>query len=234
METSKNRKNYSLSFKFDAIKFAQEHSNRQAGEHYGVDESMVQRWRLAKNKLNLVLDKTKKTRTLEQRKAGRQVTGRSILFEARARTNSMKIQFKGSPKWVYSFMKQNNLVGRAVTSVGQQLPDDRQAKITYFKEFVKPNLNGIELWHIGNMDEVLMSFVLPSNFTIEERGTSNVKNTTTGHEISCFTVVLAITADGYKLAPYVFFKRKTKGNFPKQVIISANGKGWVSSSEMKL
>jgi len=52
--------------------------------------------------------------------------------------------------------------------------------------------------------------------------------TTTGNEKSRFTVMLACTANGGKLPPYIVFKRKTmpKLPFPKCVIVQVEEKGW--------
>jgi hypothetical protein len=99
-----------------------------------------------------------------------------------------------------------------------------------FKLFVEGNIQGTGLQQIGNMDEVPMSFDMPSNFTIDKKGNENIKISTTGSEKCNFTVVLCVTADGGKLPPFVIFKRKTmpKGEFPKGVVVSANPKGWMT------
>jgi hypothetical protein len=84
------------------------------------------------------------------------------------------------------------------------------------------------------MDEVPVSFDMPSSRTVNLKGAKEVSVATIGHERSNFTVVLCITADGSKLPPMVIFKRKTvpKGCNSKDVIISANEKGWMNSEVM--
>ena len=149
---------------------------------------------------------------LALRDKGRQVSGRQILQEARAQPIKMNINFKGSLKWVYKFMKRNNLVRRGVTSVGQHLPANWQKKVSEFQKFVDDKKPGISLSHIENMDEVAVSFDLPNKFTIAERGSSDIK-ITTGHEKCNFTIVLGITADGKKLPPYIIKKQFRKANF---------------------
>ena len=64
-----------------------------------------------------------------------------------------------------------------------------------FKLFVEQNIQGIELQQIGNMNEVPMSFDMPSNFTIDKKGSENIKISTTGSEKCNFTVVLCVTAE---------------------------------------
>ena len=61
---------------------------------------------------------------------------------------------------------------------------------------------------IGNMDETPMSFDLPSNTIIDERGARSVSIRTMGHERTNFTVVLTCMADGTKLPPLIIFKLK--------------------------
>uniref|UniRef100_A0A1A8DN46 DDE-1 domain-containing protein n=1 Tax=Nothobranchius kadleci TaxID=1051664 RepID=A0A1A8DN46_NOTKA len=92
----------------------------------------------------------------------------------------------------------------------------------------------IQPQHITNMDEVLLTFDIPVNQTVEKMGTSTVSVWTTSHEKSCFTVVLACQADGQKLLPMVIFKRKTlpKEKFPAGVIIKMNPKGWMDEDMM--
>ena len=74
---------------------------------------------------------------------------------------------------------------------------------------------------IGNMDETLMTFDLPSNTTIDETETRSVSIHTTGHEKTNFTVVLTCMADGTKLSPLVIFKLKKilQGSFSQEVIV---------------
>jgi hypothetical protein len=85
------------------------------------------------------------------------------------------------------------------------------------------------------MDEIPVSFDMPISRTVNLKGAKEVSVATTGHERSNFTVVLCITADGSKLPPMMIFKRKTvpKGCNSKDVIISANEKGWMNSEVMK-
>ena len=107
-----------------------------------------------------------------------------------------------------------------------QLPPDWEEKVVKFREYVDQNKAGLETWQIGNMDEVPVTFDLPGNFTIEKKGTSDVRVMTTGHEKTKLTVVLAVLANGGKLPAYIIFRRKTlpKAKVPPNVIMSVNEK----------
>jgi hypothetical protein len=131
-------------------------------------------------------------------------------------------------------MKGHNLRIRAVTSIGQKLPHDWETKMASFKCFVEAKIKGINLHQIGDMDEVPMSFDMPSNFTVDRKGAQDMKISTTGAEKCCLTVVLCVTADGGKLPSFVIFKRETipKEDFPKGVVVSANQKGWMTKESM--
>ena len=183
------------------------------------------------------LEEAMKSWVLSQRASAFQVSGTKILLEARRQTPDLGIQdFKGSPKWVHNFMKHNDFVRRAVTSVGQSLPPDWEEKVAKFREYVDQNKAGLETWQIGNMDEVPVTFDLPGNFTIEKKGTSDVRVMTTGNEKAKLTVVLAVLANGDKLPSYVIFRRKTlpKAKVPPNVTISANEKSCMNSTETQL
>jgi len=249
------KSSYSIDFKLSAITFAENNSNRKAGKHFGVDESIIRRWRKIKEDLLKIPNKSSKTVIklrkpkwaalevhlkswiLEQRKNGFQVSGSSALIEARKHANLMNLKdFKGSANWVYKFMKRNRIVRRAVTSIGQNLPDDWESKMNSFRKYVTENKQDLGLDQIGNMDEVPVTFDMPARFTLEEKGQSDVRVATTGSQMSRFTVALCVTADGAKLPAYVIFRRKTlpKGNFPSNIIISANDKSSMTSAEIQL
>ena len=76
-----------------------------------------------------------------------------------------------------------------------------------FVDFVSKNKEAYSLQHIGNMDEVPVTFDMPSKFTVDQKGSSDLRVATTGAEKSRFTVVLCVTADGYKLPAYVICRK---------------------------
>lgn len=110
--------------------------------------------------------------------------------------------------WCHRFMRRHRLSVRAVTSVGHKLPVDWEEKMASFKLFVENAKSGVELQHIGNMDEVPVSFDITSNYTVDEKGSQDIRISTTGNEKCNFTVVKTIP----------------KETFPKGIIMKVNSK----------
>jgi hypothetical protein len=67
-------------------------------------------------------------------------------------------------------MKRNNLSVCFSTSVGQKLPSDWEVKVAKFRSYIRENLFGVDSCHFGNMDEVPISFDIPSSSFIKARG----------------------------------------------------------------
>ena len=67
----------------------------------------------------------------------------------------------------------------------------------------------IQADRVYNMDEVRMLFDAPYSRTVDTTGAESVPVSTTSHEKTGFTVVLACYETGKKLKPMVIFKRKT-------------------------
>ena len=90
-----------------------------------------------------------------------------------------------------------------------------------------------EIGRLGNMDEVFLTFDVPSNKTMDVKGAKTIMIKTTGNEKTRYTVVLACCADGTKLPPLLFFKRKTlpKDVIPHGIYIHVHSKGWVDGKE---
>ena len=143
---------------------------------------------------------------------------------------------KFSHKWVDGFMSRNSLVNRRRTTVTQRLPEeyneDQQCFLSYIL-YMRTEYN-YPLNLIGNMDETPLSFNLPSQTTVEERGKRTVSILTTGHEHTNFTVTLTCLADGTKLPPLIIFKlvNVPRESFLNGVHVCANPTGWMDEKEM--
>lgn len=61
---------------------------------------------------------------------------------------------------------------------------------------------------IGNADQTPMFFDMPSNYTVETKGATQVRILTSGNEKNRVTAMLCCTADGHKLDPYLIFKKE--------------------------
>lgn len=243
------RQSYTVREKLDVIKYAEAHGNRAAGREFNVGESSVREWRRDKASLmklprtNLaqrgsaahypeiekqLLSWVEKRRdrgiavsTVELRMEGRRLAG---LLEAK--------DFKGSARWAYAFLKRHNLSIRRRTHIAQKLPSDNEEKLLEFQRFViKQRVKyEFDLSQIGNADQTPLTFDMPANTTIATKGGKTVSINTTGNEKNRFTVMLACTADGGKLPPFVVFKRKTRPKgvkFPAGIVVRTQAKGWM-------
>ncbi|XP_054165766.1 fidgetin-like protein 1 [Oppia nitens] len=90
--------------------------------------------------------------------------------------------FKASDCWCNSFMRRNKLSVRAVSSIGQKLPQNWELKMAEFMAYMNNNRDGVQYQHIGNMDEVPVSFDIIGNFTVDSVGAKEVKIKSTGNE----------------------------------------------------
>ena len=86
------------------------------------------------------------------------------------------------------------------------------------------------------MDEVPLTFDVPSNKTVDVKGAKKVMIKTSGNEKTRYTVVLACCADGTNLPPLLIFKRKTlpKDVIPHGIYVHVHFKGWMDGERMKL
>ena len=66
-----------------------------------------------------------------------------------------------------------------------------------------------EIGHLGNMNEVRLTFDVPSNRTVDVKGAKTITIKTSGNEKMRYTVVLACYAVGTKLPPLLTFRRRT-------------------------
>ena len=91
-----------------------------------------------------------------------------------------------------------------------------------------------EMGQLGNMDEVPLTFDVPSNKTVDVKGAKTIMIKTSGNEKTHYTVVLACCADGTKLPPLLIFKRKRKDVTPHGIYVHVHSKGWTDGEGMKL
>lgn len=252
----RTRKSYTAETKLKILAFAEIHGFRAAGREFGCDDKSIRQWSNNKDVLE-VLPKNKRARRgrsaiwpeiedsvkawiIEKRSKdiNRRVNTIDIRLEAMkfAKQNQI-LNFKGSSKWCYNFMKRHNLSVRTTNSVGQNLPNDWEEKVAEFKTFIRLHSSNIDSSQIGNFDEIPVSFDIPGNYTVDFKGTKHIKISTNGSEKSNFTVVLCITADGNKCDPFVIFKRKTIPEEVKNlkgIIVCANPKGWMNEDFIKV
>jgi hypothetical protein len=255
-EFSRNRRlHYTAKFKRKVIAYADEHGNREAGRMYGVSECNVLKWKKIRAALFLcaatrqaftgpksarypVIDEAVAEFVREQRSKSLPVTRAMLILKAKETSNAEGCEnSKASLGWLTNFMKQYGFSLRRRTSICQKLPPFYEEKLISFQRYVI-NLRKQHEYlfnRIGNADETAVYFDMLRNTTVSTTGAKEVKMLTTGYEKHRVTVMLCVTADGCKLPPYLIFKRKTvpkREIFPKDVIICANEKGWMTESMM--
>ena len=92
------------------------------------------------------------------------------------------------------------------TIVDQKLLSDWEFKVAEFRLYLLEKLRGVDSLHFGSMNEVAVSFDLPSSRTVNLKGAKEVSVATKGQTVVWFS---PITACGSKLPPMVIFKRET-------------------------
>jgi len=88
---------------------------------------------------------------------------------------------------------------------------------------------------LGNMDEVPLTFDVPSNKTVDVKRANTIMIKTSGNEKMCYTF-FACCGDETKLPPLLIFKRKTmpKDVIPHGIYVHVHSKGWKDGEGMKL
>ncbi|CAI7799169.1 unnamed protein product, partial [Closterium sp. NIES-53] len=128
------------------------------------------------------------------------------------------VKWKGSQRWSGRFRRQWNLSVRMKTKVAQKTAAHVAEQCKKFWQFVcdKRWERGIETTWIINADQTPLWLEMPATTTVDQTGVRSVPIRSAGYQKERVTVMLACTADGMKLKPWVFFKRKTvlKGVFP--------------------
>ncbi|CAG8472988.1 410_t:CDS:2, partial [Scutellospora calospora] len=96
------------------------------------------------------------------------------------------------------------------TTVTQKLLEELEVQQQEFLNFVQYRCIQYDysLSLMSNIDEIPLAFDMPSNVTIDNKGSKTISIRTCSYEKSCFTVVLACIADSKKLPPMIIFKLK--------------------------
>uniref|UniRef100_K7FYY8 DDE-1 domain-containing protein n=1 Tax=Pelodiscus sinensis TaxID=13735 RepID=K7FYY8_PELSI len=245
------RKSYTADFKRSVVTYAKENGNRAAGRKFSINEKSVHEWRKEEAEIEKLnphkrahpgkkakwpnLEKNLVKWVLAQRESQHAVSTVAIKLKVRLMAMEMKIDDfrRGSGNRLYKF----NLSVRERTSVGQWLPDEWEKKMDDFKDFVHKEINqlGLKPNVVINMDEVPMSFDIPATQSVAATGVKIVGVAITGHERTCFTVILACMEGGEKLKPMVIFKRvmMPREKLPAGISMVCNKKGWMNTEVMK-
>ena len=100
-------------------------------------------------------------------------------------------------------MRRNGLCMRTKTTIAQKLHHEYERKIIEFHKYVI-NMRKKLCFEIGqfrNVDEVPLTFDVPSNKTVDVKGAKTIMIKTSGNEKTHYTLVIVCCADGTKLPP---------------------------------
>ena len=155
-----------------------------------------------------------------------------ILIEARRLAIEMSItDFAGTTSWCERFRRRNGLCVRTKTTIAQKLPREYERKLMEFHKYAINMRRKLcfEMGQLRKMDEVPLTFDVPSNKTVDVEGAKTIMKKTSGNEKTRYTAVLACCADGTKLPPLSIFKRKTLPNdvIPHGIYIHVHSTGWM-------
>lgn len=146
------RRTYQADFKLKAIQYAEENGNRAACREFGINESLLIKWRQQKDALKTTkrikkafrgkkaswpnLEEQVEEWVLEQRATGRGVSTISIRLKAKTVADQLGVtDFQGGPSWCFRFMQRKQLVIRARTSLAQRLPQGWEEKMATFRSY---------------------------------------------------------------------------------------------------
>ena len=238
-----------MSDKLRIIDIAEQHGNRTERQ-FGVSESNIKLWRKSKENLEKMPRLRRANRGKKAAWPGLETDLLGGITEKRniglaslpslARLKALEMakdqkygisvgHFKAGNQWGQRFMKGNDLSLPQKTTLAQRLPDDYEEK-NLRKEYNYP------LHVIANMDETHVTFDMPLNRTINDKGEKTIKIRMTGNEKNSVTDVLACAGDGSKLRPIVISERKTVPKVANKhgVVINAQEKGWMDTEGMKM
>lgn len=168
------------------------------------------------------------------------VSTNMIKIKALSLIKSTRPDFKASDGWLRKFLKRNDLVLRAKTSLAQSLPRDLENKIAEFRRnLLHIRENGdFQFDYIGNMDETPAYFDMVPSKTVDRKGKKSIKVRSTKSDKKRITVTLGCTATGKMLKPMIIFKGKTKRSINKvsegNSIVAFQKKAWMDENIMKV
>jgi len=201
MGSKERRLSYSIAFKIEVVNYAEKYGNWVAERRFGSlpTEKMIREWR-KQSKDVIKADRSKKTSRscapkwpkLEEyvknwiiynRKNGIAVSTKMILIEARRIATEMSItDFAETTSWCGRFMRRNGLCMGTKITVAQKLPREYERKMIEFHKYAINMRKKLwfEMGQVGNMNEVPLTFDVPSNKTVYVKGAKTIMMKTSG------------------------------------------------------
>jgi len=236
----KGKKLHTIESKLEIIKYARENSVKEAIKKYNVPYTTLQDWIKNEDKfLNIPNSKLNK-KTLHKgssimnpeldikilnyiefnRKLSNPITFWSLLSKIYEYAPERKNKsFKSNQLLIYRILKRNNYTFKAKTPIGNTLGEVTFNEATKFvnevwdlrKQF------GYNDKNMGSMDETPLFFNMPPSKKVFYKGPKPILIKTQEQDKCRISILLAITADGGRLPPYIIFKAKKHGNVEKKL-----------------
>lgn len=175
---------------------------------------------------------------ISMRKRGCIVLNSHLIDKAFELSNTA--QFKASSNWLFRFKWRYLIVTRKITAKRVYSPYNFEETATKFKNYHTKIIedNNISASNILNADETSICFDMPTNYTLETKGASDVEIKTSNRNKQCVTLMLAIKSDGTRLPPLIIFKepkgvigpRVIKTIDPRGMVVVASKTGWMNSA----
>ncbi|KAG8236486.1 hypothetical protein J437_LFUL016634 [Ladona fulva] len=214
MTTRNKRLSYTIQYKQGVLNYAKVHGNRAAARHFGPPptEKMIRTWQLQEDRLKTA--KKQKHNLRCPAPSWPELENAIKMWVIDKRNSGIR-----SEGWYYRFMKRHDLSMRTKTTIAQKMPADYEEKIQAFHRFVinACKKTSFELVQIGNMDEIPLTFDVPSNKTVSVKGSKSITIKTTSHEKT-----------------HYMLKTHPKEKLEKGAIVHVHPKGWMDEAGMKL
>ncbi len=169
---------------------------------------------------------------LSQCKGKRRVSTIAIRFRAKELAKQKSINnLKCSNSCVSSLCEDTVYLSDLLLLLLKKFPNDWEEKVAAFWLFIKNAITEVNYQHIGNMDEVSISFDMTSVLLLKtkEQKVSKYQRLVMKNEFHCCIMRYSWQR---KMLSLVIFKRKTipKETFSlKEMVVSVSPKGWMTS-----
>ncbi len=147
--------------------------------------------------------------------------------------------FRGSIKYVHSFMDRNGMLYRSVTGRSQEnnrTPQTKCVEVAQYLNLLNSIASSTPLDLIMNFDETPYDFDMTGNKTVDFVGAKSIEVHTTGSDKVRFTLVVSIVANGLVLLAYVIWRglKKVPAIFktipiPSNIVMTASESGTMNS-----
>lgn len=184
----------------------------------------------------------------QEREHGRAVSNLLLQREARRLAILLRLSptFKASSMFIRRWKKRHNITLRRGTNSAQTRPQDNDEILLEFSNMIMQ----LRLQHqypadrIINVDETMIRFDTPSNYSNNTRGEKAIRIKNTNADKRGVTVILAVTAEGHKLPAVMIFKEqggafgprvalRIAGQVPSNIRARATSSGWNGNAEME-